>query len=251
MKLIDNTDLPAQLAFLARVNADPGKWLCFTLDATGAQDDNIVARGFDIGKNLSGFDGAALVEPPDTLRIFIPSGESARLQELLDARGWALTVMEPAPAQIAALSSQLEKSGSRRDMRSTLFMHRSGRTSNVIMVADDDALMCAAMKGGLERYGRCVFAHEAADIVQTYIRHSPDCVFLDLHLGNNNGLDYITAIIDYDRDAHIVMLTADSTASHAVTAKSRGAKSFVAKPMVMSRVEYELFRSPTFRRFAG
>lgn len=251
MKMIDNTSLPVQLEFLARVDADPENWRCATFEARDGDAENIVARGFDITKALPDTDGAALLEPPDRLRAFVLASASGQLKEFLDSKGWPADIAELAPTQLKAIAAQLEKTGSRRDLRSTLYQHRFARKSNLIMVADDDALMCAALKGGLERYGRCVFAHKAGDILDTYIRHSPDCLFLDLHLGYDSGMNSITEILAYDRDAHIVMLTADSTATHAVDAKTRGAKSFIAKPMVFSRVEYELFRSPTFRRWAG
>lgn len=251
MKMIDNIDLQGQLEMLARVSGHPGEWYCATVEAGTEDAENAVARGFQIEKSLASLDGAVLVEPPDRLRVLVPSADRDRLDSFLTEKNWPVTAGDMAPAQLKALVDTLERHATKRDAHSTLYMHRSRRSSNVIMVADDDALMCAALKGGLERYGQCVFAHDAAQILPTYIRHSPDCLFLDLHLGYESGMEAITAILEYDRDAHIVMLTADSTATHAVNAKARGAKSFIAKPLVLSRVEYELFRSPTFRRWAG
>ena len=120
-----------------------------------------------------------------------------------------------------------------------------------MMVVDDDAFVCAAMKSALGRFGECVTAGDAASVLDLYLKTSPDCVFMDLHLGDGSGLQEIESIIAHDRDAHIVMLTSDSKASAATAAKSSGAKSFVAKPIVPARVEYELFRSPTFRRYGS
>lgn len=252
MDVIDNALVDRQTEFLSGVKPGTGAWhaLEVTLPPDGAASVASVARKLELALGARG--GAILLETPGRLVIFSSAPVEKDASSAVKDSGCGVMPFDVTAETLGQVSERLQKAAgpSRRETRSVLFRHRVARKRNVIMVADDDKFICEAMKSALQRYGECVVAHDLGKVLDTYLDAVPDCVFLDLHLAGGTSLETINAIIGYDKDAHIVMLTGDNTASQARAAKSRGAKSFVAKPIVLSRVEYELFRSATFRRYA-
>ncbi|MEZ0262291.1 MAG: response regulator [Alphaproteobacteria bacterium] len=246
MKIIDNAVLDSQLEFIASVGGATGPWHALDVGFDGPQEGTIVSLARKIEKDLAGHEGAILLEGPHRLTVLAAVGADA----IAAACGGA--PVAAAPDVLEATKDRLVKAARGKAAgRSTLYRHRAERQGNVMMVADDDVLVCAVMKNALSRFGECVVAMDAASVLDLYLKTSPDCVFMDLHLGDGSGLAEIEGIMAHDKDAYIIMLTSDSKASTAVAAKSCGAKSFVAKPIVPERVEYELFRAPTFRRYGS
>lgn len=239
MQIIDNSDIKGQLGFLASV-AENGAAVEIALDGDAA--GTIVTLARRIQSSEAAKDGVILLESPTSLFVVTPQAEELRV------KGCAVS-----PVNVATVEQRLKRAagGNRAAAHSVLYRLRATRQKNTIMVADDDALICHTLVTALEKYGPVVAVEDPAQVVDRYFATAPDCLFLDLHFGDQSGLDLIDKIRAYDRDAYIVMLTIDNKATAATAAKQHGAKSFVAKPFDMTRIEYELTHSPTFRRYAG
>lgn len=254
MKTIDNAEIDRQLDFLDEVGAEPEKWLAADIELEEGAPATVMHLARQCMKALPAHNGAVLLESPSRIVLFAEDGATVRdaVAEVCALAGGNASFQWVAEGLLKQTEERLKKSAAHSGGggRSMLFRHRSARKNNVMMVADDDLFICKAMNQALGRFGECVVAHDAESALEAYLRASPDCVFIDLHLGEASGLDVIDGIMDHDKDAYIVMLTGDGRGSHALQAKERGVKSFLAKPLVLARLEYELFRSPTFRRFA-
>lgn len=254
MKTIDNAEIGRQLDFLDEVGAEPEKWLAVDIEIEEGAPDTVMHLAHKCMKALPTHNGAILLESPSRIVLFAEDGATVRdsVAEICAQAGSMASFPVIESGLLKQTEERLKKSAANSGGggRSMLFRHRSARKNNVMMIADDDLFICKAMNQTLGRFGECVVAHDAESALEAYLRVSPDCVFIDLHLGESSGLDVIDGIIGHDKDAYIVMLTGDGRGSQALQAKSRGVKSFLAKPLVLARIEYELFRSPTFRRFA-
>lgn len=112
---------------------------------------------------------------------------------------------------------------------------RGESKKNVALIADDDLFVRKVLKVALDGLCEIVEVTDGADVLATYQATMPDILFLDIHLPNQSGLNIIKAICAHDKDAHIIMLSADSSAENVKIAVSRGAKGFLTKPFEKKR----------------
>lgn len=254
MKLIDISQPDLQLQALNAIDADAAGWQEADVTLEDLSSGNIVMLGRRLELALKEAEGVILTGGVDRLKVFFKAESATDLNASCGGLPCAIKLALATAEHIGECAARANNAARalqhKGPPKSALFEHRKKRDKNVMLVADDDQLICAAMKAALGKYGECVIVHKADEVLDAYLNHAPDSVFLDLHLEGGTGIEGIGAIMAYDRDAYIVMLTGDSTATHAVAAKKAGAKSFISKPIVLSRLEYELFQSPTFRRYA-
>lgn len=101
-----------------------------------------------------------------------------------------------------------------------------------ILVVDDAVFMRTAVKTMLSKNGYEV-AGEAEDgeiAVKKYKELQPDAVTMDITMPNQTGLEALKAIVEYDSEAKVVMLTALGQENMVREAIMLGAKSFILKP---------------------
>lgn len=122
---------------------------------------------------------------------------------------------------------------------------RKARVEKVIMVADDDVFMRSLVMKALSPYAKIVEVDKGLDIVEKYVYHLPDILFLDIHLPDANGIDILEKILKFDRDAYVVMLSADSNKHNVIDTNRMGAKGFVAKPFTGGKLLHFLEKCPT------
>ena len=110
-------------------------------------------------------------------------------------------------------------------------------TSTVLVVDDDDAL--AEMIGivlAQEGYN-AVFCENGSRAFETFMRHSPDLVLLDLMLPGKSGIEVCEHV-------PIIMLTAKSDTEDVVKGLEAGADDYIAKPFkhleLMARIRARL-----------
>lgn len=109
---------------------------------------------------------------------------------------------------------------------------RSSRLRPVVLIVEDDSSTAQLLehlisqKRSLDIY-MAPTAEEAAVI---YRRTAPDLVFLDIGLPDINGLQLLESISRADRNASVVMLTANAYRQNLEHSSRYGAKGFIAKP---------------------
>jgi two-component system chemotaxis response regulator CheY len=123
---------------------------------------------------------------------------------------------------------------------------RKSRRENVVLVADDDMYMRLLVNKGSSPQAT---VHEAAngdEVVGLYKQYVPDILFLDIHLPGQNGMNILAELIKIDPEAHIIMLSADSSRDNVEKAVAEGAKGFMAKPFTKEKLIGHLKNCPTF-----
>ncbi len=73
-------------------------------------------------------------------------------------------------------------------------------------------------------------AENGEDAIQKYKELKPDIVTMDITMPVKTGLEALREIIEYDKDAKVVMVTAMGQQSMVFEAIQLGAKSFIVKP---------------------
>ena len=106
-----------------------------------------------------------------------------------------------------------------------------------ILVVDDSAMSRRILRTILEGAGHDV--SEAADgmaAMEKYFLEKPDLVMLDLIMKGMVGLDVLRKVRLMDRDARIIIATADIQSSTKTMAQAEGAAALVTKPFVSEEI---------------
>ena len=108
-----------------------------------------------------------------------------------------------------------------------------------VLVVDDSRSIRTIIKNALGTLPRGIQIVEAGDgdsAVQLYKQHLADLVFMDITMPGLNGMEALAAIKAFDPDAHVVMLTAETSLDTVVKAKELKADGFIAKPFEAARI---------------
>ena len=106
-----------------------------------------------------------------------------------------------------------------------------------ILIVDDETNIRKTLSYCLTAEGHSVTAvSNPSDAVEEASRQSFDMAFVDLKLGNENGMDLIPALISRSAWLKIVVITAHATIESAVEAMRRGACDYITKPFTPEQV---------------
>lgn len=107
-----------------------------------------------------------------------------------------------------------------------------------IMVVDDTLFMRTLIKSILKSAGHNVVAEavDGQDALKKYMLYKPDLVTMDITMHGMNGLDAVKTILDHDKAARIIMISAMSQKSMVIKAVKNGAKHFIIKPITPEKV---------------
>jgi two-component system, chemotaxis family, chemotaxis protein CheY len=107
-----------------------------------------------------------------------------------------------------------------------------------ILIVDDSALSRRTLRRILESAGyEVVEADEGMAALETYFLEKPSLVLLDLVMKGMYGLDVLTKLHELDKDAKVVVASADiqSSSTHTMVADA-GARGFITKPFDSEQV---------------
>ncbi len=122
---------------------------------------------------------------------------------------------------------------------------RQRRVGRVVMVADDDMFMRSLVVNTFKPKASVIEHGDAGGVVDTYLEHLPDVLFLDIHLPGGSGIDILAEVLKFDSSAYVIMLTSDSVKENVISAKKAGAKGFIAKPFTRQKLEECYNASPS------
>ncbi|MDM7925277.1 MAG: response regulator [bacterium] len=107
-----------------------------------------------------------------------------------------------------------------------------------VLVVDDARLMRNILRRILEEDLECsvIEACGGEEAVELFKRHSPDAVTMDVTMENGNGIEAARAILAYDREASIVMVTSTGQERMVAEAVRCGVKDFILKPFTRERI---------------
>jgi NtrC-family two-component system response regulator AlgB len=107
-----------------------------------------------------------------------------------------------------------------------------------ILVVDDEANIRKTLSYCLAAEGhRVISVSNPADAVEEAKRLSFDLAFVDLKLGEENGMDLIPVLLSDSSWTKIVVITAHASIESAVKAMRRGATDYIAKPFTPDQIK--------------
>ncbi|MGH4119760.1 response regulator [Clostridium sp.] len=101
-----------------------------------------------------------------------------------------------------------------------------------ILICDDSLLIRKKLKEVLKNCG-CENILEATDgqvAIDVYKESNPDLVFMDIIMPIKNGIQAVKEIMEFDKDAKVVMASSAGTKEHVKEAIKVGAFEFIQKP---------------------
>ena len=100
-----------------------------------------------------------------------------------------------------------------------------------VLIIDDSSLTRRSLRHILESEGcEVVEAEDGLSGLERYYIEKPDLVMLDLVMRGMYGLEVLQKLRELDRDARIVIVSADIQMSSQELAVQAGARAFVNKP---------------------
>lgn len=107
-----------------------------------------------------------------------------------------------------------------------------------ILIVDDAMFMRTMLKNILVKQGFNVVgeAGNGKEALEKYKELHPDIVTLDITMPEVDGLQAVKDIMDYDRNAKVIMCSAMGQQAMVLEAIKSGAKDFIVKPFQPERV---------------
>ena len=124
---------------------------------------------------------------------------------------------------------------------------RDANKNNVVMIADDDLFVRKVIKVALENLAEFIEVTDGAQVVEICKKSKPDLIFLDIHLPNLSGLELLPQLMHADANAHVIMLSADSSEENVRNTMRYGSRGFMTKPFNKQRVLDYFTRCPTIK----
>ncbi|MDE3248708.1 MAG: response regulator [Bacteroidota bacterium] len=107
-----------------------------------------------------------------------------------------------------------------------------------VLIIDDEEELCMLMELVLERrHFAARSIHTLGDSMQTVKDLKPDYIFLDNHLPDGLGIDFIPTLINSCPNVKIVMMTAHDEHKLNERALHQGASYFLHKPFNRNNIE--------------
>lgn len=106
-----------------------------------------------------------------------------------------------------------------------------------VLLIDDESIVRRLMRTMLMDL-ECDVSQEASngeDGIALFTEKRPDLVFVDINMPGMGGLEVLKAVLEIDRRAFVVVVSADSTANNVRGAIMGGAQGFVVKPFTASK----------------
>lgn len=112
-----------------------------------------------------------------------------------------------------------------------------------VLVGDDSILARKQLIDTVKGYGEgatFIEAKNGQEAVELYKENSPDICFLDIVMPVMDGVAAVKNIVEFDKQAIIIIVSSVGTQSMLKAAIDAGAKDFIQKPIEKEQVEHVL-----------
>ena len=108
-----------------------------------------------------------------------------------------------------------------------------GTESTKILICDDSILARSQMKDLLEGLGEfeVIEAKNGHEAVEAYKANKPAIAFLDIVMPEKNGIEAVKELVEFDKDAILIMASSIGNNKHLTAALDAGACDFIQKPV--------------------
>lgn len=102
-----------------------------------------------------------------------------------------------------------------------------------IVIVDDSSVQRAIIKKYLEQGGHDVIgeARKGSQAIALYKQLNPNLIILDVVMPDSNGIAILNEIINYDKNANIIMCSSTAIENVIIETFQLGAKNFLVKPV--------------------
>lgn len=123
-------------------------------------------------------------------------------------------------------------------LEESLVRLRHARSPLHILIVEDDPVTQRLLHSLLAANYAVTMCNNSTDAINEYMRIMPDLVFLDVNLGERDytGMDVLHTLHMCDRNATIVMLSANESPHYIAQAMREGAVGFIAKPFTKTQL---------------
>lgn len=99
------------------------------------------------------------------------------------------------------------------------------------LIVDDEADTCFLLRNILQQKDfKTDFVHSLAEAKTSLQTTIPDVIFLDNHLKDGNGIEFISYLKEHCPELKIIIITAFDTSGDKQNAYAEGAHYFIGKP---------------------
>ena len=237
---------------------NPFLWRCFHLEFKNLPSEtDIETLSKKIYKIFESLDGIYYFDPRARITVFCKMGEKVILDDLIYKiksliRGDFMCRMgEQTILGNGVLSLQLlfsPTSGEQQKLsQEFIVQERMARQSDIIMVVEDDMFCRNVVKNALSSKFKVIDIPDGTNATQEYLAHSPDILFLDIHMPGKNGIQILKEVMEVDPQAYVVMISADAAKDRVMQCVEIGAKGFIAKPFNGEKLFNYIRKCPTIR----
>jgi DNA-binding response OmpR family regulator len=110
-----------------------------------------------------------------------------------------------------------------------------------ILVVDDDVLVQTILKNRYEQKGYIVYtASNGDEAIEIYKKERPSVVISDYIMKGMDGNELCEKIKNIDKDAKVIILTAQKLDNYVIKAMKAGADDFITKPFSPVELDYKI-----------
>jgi len=246
MDILQHYNVTRFLSFIPSIKKNVDEWRIIEVSLTGKSHHNIAFIAKKLQTQFSAKDGVIFICNSRDILALVQTGNAANTANLtkeindnMPEHSCVASAGKATAEGLLTIQVRLQERGA-EDIKqaSHLFKARQQRSNNVIMVVDDDNFMCSVIAKTFVDKADVLAIDEAIDIVEAYLEHLPDILFLDMHLPKISGIKLLEEILNFDDSAHIIIISSDSRKDNVLDAKKLGAKGFLAKPINKEKLEY-------------
>jgi len=104
-------------------------------------------------------------------------------------------------------------------------------------IFDDEKTIRNVLKKLLLKEGLSVEVFDSGEnAVDTIKKEKPDIVFLDIFLGNENGIEILREISNLEKKPYVIMISGHDEYQHLIEAMKLGAYDYIPKPFDLSKI---------------
>ena len=186
-----------------------------------ATDINRYVRLYDLGADYA--------DCYLTLKTLAENAESLgkKAPDIKDSE--ALKVKSPLTKDPMLLLLALKQSYN-KEIFIPLLRARPNRSKKIILIIEDQIFSQKILKNCIGGNYIIETAEDSIKGLKMYLKLVPDIVFLDWHLPDVDGIEFLKQIRKIDPESHVIMSTANNKSNAVMEALSNGAKGYITKP---------------------
>jgi len=118
-----------------------------------------------------------------------------------------------------------------------------------ILIVDDSIVQRTIIKLYLIKDGHSVIAEtgKGQNVLKLYEEMKPDIVILDIVMPDANGINILDQLMNYDRNANVIMCSATAIQNVVLDSIQLGAKHFLVKPITREKLLFTINKTLKYK----